>query len=272
MYGNIFKSMSGILFITKIGNFAQIKNRMTYKFFIGLFLSIFLTSCVLKDNDNPGGKNNGYALDNNAYFIDNAPDSVVEVEEYLTNTNFDKLVSKYEDPHRVEWQNPDLVLDKLGDLRGKTVADLGAGSGYFTFRMAQTAKEIIAIDIDQRFLSYIEDRKQELPAAQAEKITTRLTVEDDPSLQQGEVDIVLVVNTFHYIKNRGEYFSKVKRSLKNNGFLVIVDFKSSDVPIAPPKELIVTPEVAFGELREAGFREFAIDEKSLQNQYIVIAR
>jgi SAM-dependent methyltransferase len=245
---------------------------MLNKNLIGLSLLTILACCNLRNNNGLSDKKGDYLLDENGYFDRHMQDTISKIDEYLANTNFDILVQKYEDPHRLDWQNPDLVLNKLGDLRGKTVADIGAGSGYFTFRMAQTAKEIIAIDIDYRFLDYIEERKKEMPASQAEKIVTRLTVEDDPSLQKAEVDIVLVVNTFHYIQNRSEYFRKVKNSLKSNGFLVIVDFRNSDIPIAPPKELIVTPEVAFKELRDAGFREFSIDEKSLQYQYIVIAR
>jgi SAM-dependent methyltransferase len=242
---------------------------MINKSFIGIVLSCILAGCSSQGNhDLP--RNN---LDNtdNFYGAETEENTSI-IDEYLTNTHFDKLVQKYEDPLRHDWQNPELVLDKLGDLRGKTVADIGAGSGYFTFKMAETAKQIIAIDIDPRFLQYIEERKQEIPRAQSERIVTRLTEETDPSLQKNEVDIVLVVNTFHYIQNRGEYFSKVKNSLKENGFLVIVDFKSIDNPIAPPKELIVAPETAFADLRDAGFKEFTIDEKSLQYQYIVIAR
>lgn len=238
---------------------------MINKLFIGLVLLLFLSYCKGRNNNDLPTKNN-----ENDYYIDHDTGNIVD--EYLANTNFDTLVKKYEDPQRVNWQNPDLVLNKLGDLNGKTVADLGSGSGYFTFRMAQTAKKVIAIDIDQRFLDYIEERKQEISTEIAQRIITRLTVEDDPSLDRNEVDIVLVVNTFHYIANRSEYFSKVKNSLKNNGFLVIVDFKNSDMPIAPPNELIVGPETAFMELREAGFGEFTIDEKSLEYQFILIAR
>lgn len=241
-----------------------------HKILIGIILFVVF-SCSSKDhNGSPVLQEREYTYRDSIEV--NQESQTFQDSQPTTNTNFDVLIGKYEDPNRTEWQNPELVLEKLGDLNGKIVADLGAGSGYFTFRMAQTAEKIIAIDIDPRFLSYIEDRKMEFPEDQADKIVTRLTVEDDPSLQKNEVDVVLLVNTFHYIQNRSEYFKKVKNGLKEDGFLVIVDVKNPNAPIGPPEDLIVGLEVAFAELREAGFREFSIDENSLEYQYIMIAK
>ena len=240
------------------------------KFFIGVTLFLVFSCSSKNNNGSPEQPENKFTYQD-SMDIPLDPQPLQDIPP-TTNTNFDVLVRKYEDPSRTEWQNPELVLEKLGNLDGKTVADLGAGSGYFTFRMAQTAEKIIAIDIDPRFLSYIEERKKEFPENLADKIVSRLTAEDNPSLQKNEVDVVLLVNTFHYIQNRSEYFKKVKNGLKNNGFLVIVDVKNPNAPLGPPEDLIVGLEIAFAELREAGFREFSIDENSLEYQYIMIAR
>lgn len=198
-------------------------------------------------------------------------DTANEVQQYLENFDFNVLIEKYEDPERRMWQNPDLVLDKLGDLSGLVVADIGAGTGYFTFRMAENAHKVIAIDVDSRFLEYIEERKREMDADQAGNIDTRLTTEDDPSLRPNEADIALVVNTYHFIENRADYFEKVKKGLKDSGRLAIVDFKAGNMPVGPPEELKVSPETALKELRQAGFQQFSIDSVSLQYQYIIIA-
>lgn len=194
-----------------------------------------------------------------------------ELELFPENRDFDDLVQRYEDPDRNVWQNPNLVLNKLGDLSNKVVADLGAGTGYFSFRIAQNAQKVIAIDVDERFLEYIEDRKTEFPEGMADNIVTRLTQEDQPNLAPNEVDVVLVVNTYHFINNREAYFQQVNEGLKPNGILVIVDFKNGRMPVGPPEDIKVTPETVFQELRAAGFQEFQIDEKSLQYQYIIIA-
>ena len=91
--------------------------------------------------------------------------------------SFDLQVRKYEDPQRQTWQDPKFVIEALGDLNGLVIADIGSGTGYFTFQMAVPAQKVIAIDIEQRFLNYIEDRKSEMYERQlANKIETRLTL------------------------------------------------------------------------------------------------
>ncbi len=73
--------------------------------------------------------------------------------EHMHQVGFDTLVKHFENPARAEWQKPEWVIEQLGDLTGKTVADIGAGTGYFAFRIARKAKKVIAIDIDERFLN-----------------------------------------------------------------------------------------------------------------------
>lgn len=239
------------------------------KFFSGIILFMIILSCSRKESSE--NLNSGSLEQDTFRHEYSDADTSQEISEYLSNANFDQLLQNYEDPQRVEWQNPDLVLEKLGNLNGQVVADIGAGSGYFTFRMAQSARKVIAIDVDPRFLEYIEERKEEIPQDLSKRIETRHTKEDDPGLERSEVDIALVVNTYHFLDSRSEYFKKVKRGLSGKGFLVIVDFKNMSLPVGPPRELLVSPEAAINELREAGFQEFSLDEKSLEYQYILKA-
>jgi SAM-dependent methyltransferase len=181
------------------------------------------------------------------------------------------LIEKYEDSDRGTWQNPDLVLAKMGDLEGKTVADLGSGTGYFTFRIALRATKVIALDIEQRFLDYIEDRKLDLPPSVAKKIETRHTAEDKPNLQPGEVDVVFMVNVYYYLDNRIEYMKKVKTALKPGGLLVLVDFKPGEMAVGPVDDKVPLDRV-ISDLRKAGFSILEADNSSLQYQYIVSAK
>jgi len=187
------------------------------------------------------------------------------------NLNFDLLVKNYEDPDRKSWQNPQLVIEKLGDLSGKTIADIGAGTGYFTFRLAPFAQKVIAIDIDSRFLSYIEDKRDESPEEIYEKIEIRLSQPEDPLLNNSETDIVLIVNTFHFINNRIDYLKKIKQGIREGGKLVIVDFKEGSMPVGPSENTKIPPSTVVDEVMKAGFGEVNVDLTSLQYQYIVIA-
>jgi len=146
--------------------------------------------------------------------------------------SFDLLVHQYEDPQRQTWQDPAYVIEALGDLQGLTVADIGAGTGYFTFQVAAPARKVIAVDIEQRFLNYIEDRKAEMYDRQlAGKIETRLTTASDPGLDTAEADVVLMVNTIAYINARQAYLERLRTGIKPGGRLVIVDFKPGKLPV-----------------------------------------
>jgi len=175
------------------------------------------------------------------------------------------------DPERGVWQNPELVIKKLGNLSDKIVADIGSGTGYFTIPISRMAKKVIAIDIEQRYLDYIEDYKLEIPIEQAEVIETRLTVEDEPNLHTDEVYAVLMVNVFYYLENRIDYMRIVNNAIKENGILVLVDFKPGDMPVGPTKNKVAAGEVV-EILKKAGFTEIEVDEESLQYQYIITAK
>ena len=75
--------------------------------------------------------------------------------QFMHQADFDQLAARFEDPARAEWQKPEKVIASLGPLEGKTVVDIGAGTGYFSFPISKQAAKVIAIDIDQRFLDYI---------------------------------------------------------------------------------------------------------------------
>lgn len=175
------------------------------------------------------------------------------------------------DSERGSWQNPDLVIEKLGNLEGKIVADIGSGTGYFTFPISRVADKVLAIDIEQRYLDYIEDRKLELPMEQAEVIETRLTVENEPNLHTSEVDAILMVNVFYYLNDRSSYMNIVNNALSANGILVLVDFEPGEFPVGPAENK-VPPEEVIKTLKSAGFKDLKLDLESLQYQYIITAK
>ncbi len=174
---------------------------------------------------------------------------------------------------RLAWQKPSMVINKLGDLTGKTVADIGAGTGYFTFRFMRYAKKVIAIDIDGEMIELIEVFRENLDSLDQLKIETRLAAPDDPRLWPEEVDVIVLINTIAYIQDRAAYLATLKKALKPRGILMIVDFKLKRIPgtIAPP----VDNRVGILELEDAlvkgGYRNVKTDDTSLDFQYIILA-
>jgi len=192
-------------------------------------------------------------------------------DEYF-NEDIGLRLKKYEDPSREYWQNPELVIDKLGDFSGKTVADIGVGTGYFTFRIAPEAGKVIAVDIENKFLEYIEDRKFELGNSElAQKIETRICEPGDPHLQEEEIDIALIVNTYHFMSKRVSYLQKIYKGLKNEGILLLVDYRAGEMPVGPPESLKISMQIALEEVSKAGFKIMEVDTSSLQFQYLVKA-
>ncbi len=190
--------------------------------------------------------------------------------QYMHRADFDKLVSRFEDPSRAAWQKPEKVIASLGPLDGKTVADIGAGSGYFAFPIAKKAAKVIAIDIDQRFLDYIDHKKQTQKIGS--NIETRLTTPDSPGLKPSEAEMVLIVDTYHHIEDRVEYLKKLKKGIHQGGVLVIIDFKKEKTPPGPPIELRLAETQVKSELKSAGFTVVSVDGDTLPYQYIIKAQ
>lgn len=172
---------------------------------------------------------------------------------------------------REVWQKPNMVISRMGDLSDKTVADIGAGYGYFTFRMAQAANKVIAIDIDSAALQVIDEKKKFLDAEIRDRIETRLCTPADPNLLEGESDLAVFVNTYIYLADRTAYLEKLKRGISPGGRLLIIDFKKKNLPFGPPAEYKLGLSEVEQELIAAGWEQIQSDDRSLDYQYIVTA-
>ena len=177
-----------------------------------------------------------------------------------------------EDQERHVWQKPGVVIDVLGDIEEKVIADIGAGEGFFARRLAPLADRVIAIEIDERWIEYLDTlRTTELPKQLQPRLQPRLAKPNDPMLGFREVDIVLFVNTLYLIDNREEYLHKLLPALRPNGRIVIVDWKKEDTALGPePDERIGLADLG-RMLNNAGFEIVTVDNTALDYQYIVVA-
>jgi ubiquinone/menaquinone biosynthesis C-methylase UbiE len=188
-----------------------------------------------------------------------------------TGGTFEGLVSDFESKDRVIWQKPDLVINLLGDLRNKTVADIGAGTGYFAFRMIPKAKKVIAIDIEPRFITFMDSIKVRLSPGAQERFETRLTTADNPRIAPEEADIVMIVDTYGYIQNREKYLKNIKKGLKMGGQILIIDFKKENLPADVSGSFTISLSSVVRELEAAGFVIAKVDNTALDYQYIIQA-
>jgi len=167
--------------------------------------------------------------------------------------HFDPAASAkgFDDPARDAWQMPDRVIAVLALKPGEAVADIGAGTGYFSVRLAKSpaAPKVYAADIEHEMVAYLRQR------AAKEGLKNVIAVQagpDSPNLPE-PVDVVLIVDTYHHIGSREVYFRKLAKSLKPGGKVAIIDFKP-DSPEGPPKEFRFPPEKFKSEMAAAGYK------------------
>jgi SAM-dependent methyltransferase len=175
------------------------------------------------------------------------------------------------DELRTEWQNPDLVLSLLGDLSGKTIADIGAGSGYFSFKLAKNAQKVIALDVDPNALEYIKEQKN-VVGDWSSNIEVRLTPPDVPNLLPEEADKVLIVNTYSFLPDKIKYLVRLRDGMKDGAQLVIIDFKAGDMPVGPSETFKQDPVDVVAALRAINLKDIKVDMERLQYQYIITAK
>ena len=189
--------------------------------------------------------------------------------EHMHQSSVEKLIERFESPERDAYQQPEKVLEFLGDLQGQTIMDIGAGSGYFSVKLAEKGAKVIAADVDDEFQEFLQRR---IEKNNLDNIETRKIPYDSPNLKKEEVDMVLIVNTYHHIENRLEYFTKVKKGTKPEGQLVIIDFFKSEIPVGPPLGHRLPIDVVVNELKKADYNSFEVNVDLLPYQYIIKAK
>jgi ubiquinone/menaquinone biosynthesis C-methylase UbiE len=180
-----------------------------------------------------------------------------------------KWVGVFDDPGRDAWQKPDSVIEALGVASGMTVADLGAGTGYFSVRLAKAVGvngRVLAIDVEPKLVDYMKERAAK---AQLGQMAAVLAPVDDPRLPARGVDLVLIVDTWHHIDDRLHYLPKLAVGLKTGGRVAVVDFKKGDFPVGPPDAHKLTADAIAAEFLAAGWRE-TMRWNELPYQYVLV--
>jgi len=172
----------------------------------------------------------------------------------------------FDDPQRDAWQKPHEVIQALALKPGALVADLGAGTGYFSARLANMLPggRVYAVDIEPDMVRYLEAR------AKREGLRNIVPVKgeaDDPRLP-AQVDLILLVDVYHHIGERSAYFSRLRGALRPGGRIAIVDFKL-DSPVGPPPAGRIAPETVKAEMKAAGYR-VAGEHSFLPYQYFLV--
>jgi SAM-dependent methyltransferase len=174
-----------------------------------------------------------------------------------------------EGPDRDLWQMPGPIMDALGIADGSVVADLGAGGGWFTIRLARRVGpngKVYAEDIQRLML---EATRRRIAREGLRNVEPVLGTESDPKLPAGKIDAVLVVDTYHEINDPVPLLRNLAKSLKPQGRVGVVDFRKDGLGPGPPIEERLDPDLIVRDAEAAGLR-LARRETFLPYQFFLI--
>jgi arsenite methyltransferase len=178
-------------------------------------------------------------------------------------------IGALEDPKRDAYQKPQEVLTALDIKPGEIIVDIGAGSGYFTFRLARHVSErgtVYAVDVSPDMILHINRAIRDLKVTNVFSI---LAEPDDPLLPVTSVDRFFFSDSWHHIENQTKYLSLMKKMLKPNGEVVMIDFDKKETPVGPPLEMRIAREDLIKQMTSNGFR-LAKEHTFLPYQYFLI--
>lgn len=157
-------------------------------------------------------------------------------------------------PEREENERPEELLDWLEIAPGATVADLGAGNGYFSLRLAERVGEdgrVLAVDVQEKMLDLLRERSKAHGVRNVEPV---LATETDPRLPEAAVDLVLAVDVYHELSHPAAVIGKIRGALRDGGRLVLVEYRGEDPSVAIRPLHRMTVAQATAELRPLGLR------------------
>lgn len=161
----------------------------------------------------------------------------------------------FDDPARAEWQKPTELIAALGIRPGMRVADVGAGTGFFLRYLSDAvgkSGKVVAVEVETNLVSHMKNRAKNEHLA---NVTVVLTPLDRLVLPERSLDVMMVVDSYHHIDRRIDYFRAAAATLAPKGRIAIVDWKPGKQPRGPRDENHkVAPEAVEREMVSAGYR------------------
>lgn len=172
-------------------------------------------------------------------------------------------------PERAAEEEPDKAIAALAIAPGATVADVGAGSGYMTVKLAAavgTTGRVYATDVQPEMIEKLTAR---LKTSRIENVTPVLSAMDDPRLPEGALDLILMVDVYHELAAPQQMLQRMRRALKPSGRLVLLEYRKEDPSIPIRDEHKMSVADAKAEVEAEGYRLASVIE-TLPRQHILI--
>ena len=178
-------------------------------------------------------------------------------------------IGALDDPKRDAYQKPHEVLTALNIKPGEVIADIGAGSGYFTFRLSHHVGDkgkIYAVDVSPDMVRHINRRIRETKTT---NVVTVLADPDDPLLPDQSVNRFFICDVWHHVENQTQYLSSMKKMLKPGGEIVMIDFHKKELPFGPPMQMKIAREDLIKQMEANAFK-LSKEHPFLPHQYFLV--
>lgn len=172
---------------------------------------------------------------------------MVEHDHIFKPEHADKLMSE----ERKKSFPADSIINKMGIKKTDVVADFGAGNGYFTIPIAKYTEETVyAIDAEPKMLDLLKESSDQIGIDTIQRITA--AIEDTP-IDNASVDKVLISRTIHHAPSVENTLKEIKRILKQDGSLYIIEFHKDASIEGPPMEMRISPDEMIQSLQNVGY-------------------
>jgi cyclopropane fatty-acyl-phospholipid synthase-like methyltransferase len=190
-------------------------------------------------------------------------------EMYRLHTDPKAYIGMLDDPKRDAYQKPHEVLAALKLKPGEVIADIGAGSGYFTFRIAHhvgAKGKVFAVDVSPDMIRHLNRRIRELKMT---NVVSILADPDDPLLADRSVNRFFICDVWHHVEGQAKYLSLMKKMLKPGGEIIMIDFHKKELPFGPPMHMKIAREDLIKQMETNGFR-LTKEHTFLPYQYFLV--
>ncbi len=162
----------------------------------------------------------------------------------------EKYIAFLERPDRARWQKPDAVVAAMALAGDETLVDVGAGSGYFTFRFARALPrgQVVATDIAPEMVRHIHHKAMSEKVANVQAVVGQ---SDDPSIPE-DANVVFVCDVLHHVPAPAAWLGKLASQIKSGTRVAIIEFKPGKLPQGPPEKLKIPRKKLLAMATEAG--------------------
>ena len=176
----------------------------------------------------------------------------VDTDDLRPFADVEKYIAFLERSDRAEWQRPDAIVEALELAGTETVSDVGAGSGYFTFRLANALPHgvVRAIDVEPEMIRHIHHRSMSEGVGNIEVV---LATHDDPRVS-ASTDLVFICDVLHHVQKRQAWLERIYEPLPSGAKLVLIEFAEGDLPAGPPESIKIPKEEMVALVTKVGFR------------------